>query len=222
MRNIIKLSTKSSHMRLFGSFAENALDTKKTAVVFIEYQNEFASEGGKLHGAVKAVMDKNNMLKKSAELAAYARGKGVKIIHAPITFTDDYKEIRPNGFGILANIRDGGVFKASEWGGAFCKEMTPSEEDIIVHGKRGLCGFASTNLEFILRQNNIETVILGGFLTNCCVESTMRVAYEKGFNVITLTDGTAAASIEQQEAACKFNYPMFSVPMTVEEVMKKI
>ena len=36
-----------------------------TAVVFIEYQNEFTSEGGKLHGAVKEVMEATGMLSKS-------------------------------------------------------------------------------------------------------------------------------------------------------------
>lgn len=39
---------------------------------------------------------------------------------------------------------------------------------------------ASTNVVFILRSKGIETVVLSGFLTNCCVESTMRSAYEKG------------------------------------------
>jgi len=34
----------------------------KTAVLFIEYQNEFTSEGGKLHGAVKEVMEATDML----------------------------------------------------------------------------------------------------------------------------------------------------------------
>jgi len=41
---------------------------------------------------------------------------------------------------------------------------------VVVEGKRGLDGFASTNLDFVLRQNQIENVVLGGFLTNCCVE----------------------------------------------------
>jgi len=40
-----------------------------------------------------------------------------------------------------------------------------------------------------LKRKDIETVVLSGFLTNCCVESTMRMAYEKG------TD--AASSIPQ-------------------------
>ncbi len=60
--------------------------------------------------------------------------------------------------------------------------------DIVIEGKRGLDTFASTNLDFIRRSKGIDTVVIGGFLTNCCVESTMRSAYENGYRVITLTD----------------------------------
>ena len=38
------------------------MDPKSTAVVLIEYQNDFTTEGGTLHQAVKPVMDKTNML----------------------------------------------------------------------------------------------------------------------------------------------------------------
>ena len=45
------------------------------------------------------------------------------------------------------------------------------------------------------------TKVLGGLLTNCCVESTMRTAFEKGFNVVTLKDCTAATSEDGQKGA---------------------
>ena len=64
----------------------------------------------------------------------------------------------------------------------------------MIEGKRGLDTFASTNLDFILRSKGIDTIVLGGFLTNCCVESTMRTGYENGYRVITLTDCVAATS----------------------------
>ncbi len=84
----------------------------------------------------------------------------------------------------------------------------------MIEGKRGLDAFASTNLDFILRSKGVETIALGGFLTNCCVESTMRTAYEHGFRVITLTDCVAATSPEAHDNAIRFDYPMFSLPMT--------
>jgi len=40
---------------------EFTLDPKETAVVFIEYQNEFTNDGGKLHPAVKECMEKTSM-----------------------------------------------------------------------------------------------------------------------------------------------------------------
>lgn len=204
-------------------FSSSALEASKTAVVLIEYQNEFATVGGKLHEAVKPAMEATNMLANSANVMKEARSKGAKIVHAPITFSDDYRELRSTSlFGILANVKAGRCFLASEWGGAFNEKMMPSAEDIVIQGKRGLCAFASTNLEFILRQNDIDTIALGGFLTNCCVESTMRTAYEKGFKVITLTDCTAATSIAEHEAAIKYTYPMFSTPMKAAEFLSKI
>ena len=68
------------------------MDPQKTAVVLIEYQNDFTSDGGTLHDAVKDVMEKENMLSNTVEMVEKARELGATIIHAPITFTNDYHE----------------------------------------------------------------------------------------------------------------------------------
>src|ERR1017187_9414804 len=95
-------------------------------------------------------------------------------------------------------------------------ELTPQEGDIVIEGKRGLDTFASTNLDFILRSKGNNTIAIGGFLTNCCVESTMRTGYEKGYEVITMSDCVAATSPEEHENAIKLDYPMFSAVMPPE------
>merc|ERR1712146_269349 len=100
--------------------------------------------------------------------------------------------------------------------GDFHESMMPAEGDVVVKGKKGLDAFPGTDLEAQLVANGIETVVLAGFLTNCCVESTMRTAYEKGFNVITLTDATATTSAAGQ-AVTEGSYGMFSTPMTVAD-----
>jgi nicotinamidase-related amidase len=194
------------------------LDPAKTAVVLIEYQNEFTTEGGVLHGAVSAVMDKTQMLPKTVALVEAARAAGVTIMHAPITFAPGYGELSRHPYGILKGVVDGNAFVKGTWGAAIVDDLAPAEGDILIEGKRGLDTFASTNLDFILRSRGIETVILGGFLTNCCVESTMRSAYENGYRVITLTDCTAATSPEEHDNAIAYDYPMFSLPMESSEV----
>lgn len=100
--------------------------------------------------------------------------------------------------------------------------MKPVAGDLVVKGKSGLCGFQSTNLDFLLRQQGISNVVLGGFLTNCCVESTMRTAYENGYQVYTLKDCVAATSIEAQDATLEYNFGMFSVPTTSDAVVAAI
>merc|ERR1712072_262258 len=99
------------------------------------------------------------------------------------------------------------------WNTQFCEQMAPKDGDIIVKGKKGLDAFPGTDLEKLLVENGIETLAIGGFLTNCCVESTMRTACEKGFNVVTLTDCCATTSEDGQKAAVDGTFGMFSSPM---------
>ena len=198
------------------------MDPKHTALVLIEYQNDFTSEGGTLHGAVKGVMESNNMLANTVETVKKARELGITIIYEPITFTDDYHELSPQPYGILKGVVDSRSFRKGSWGAEIVDVLKPHTEDIIIEGKRGLCGFESTNLDFILRSRGITNIALGGFLTNCCVESTMRTGYEKGYNVITLKDCTATLSEEEQRLAVEKNYPMFSRPMSHDEFLTEL
>ena len=194
-----------------------AIDPSTTAIVLIEYQNDFTSEGGALHGAVEEVMDKTDMLAKTVRVADAARTSGATIMHAPITFKPGYGEISNHPYGILKGVVDGNAFVKGEWGAEIVDDLAPHDDDIVVEGKRGLDTFASTNLDFMLRSKGIKTVVLGGFLTNCCVESTMRSAYENGYEVLTLTDCVAGTSVEEHENAITYDYPMFSKPTTADE-----
>ncbi|CDG38173.1 MULTISPECIES: isochorismatase family cysteine hydrolase [Asaia] len=188
----------------------------QTALVLIEFQNDFVSEGGALHDGVKAEIARTGMIDRTIALVNAARAKGVKIVWVPIEFAKGYPELASAPYGILAGVKATQAFQKGEWGARIIDALSPEGDDIVISGKRGLCSFASTNLDFVLRHNGITRVALGGFLTDCCVESTMRTAYELGYDVVTLTDCTATLSQAQHEAAIQYTYPMFSRPMTSE------
>ena len=164
------------------------------------------------------------MIENTRKVVAEARAAGATVLHAPITFAPGYGELGDPDkvYGILKGVVDSGAFVKGTWGAEICDELAPEEDDIVIEGKRGLDTFATTNLDFVLRSREVETVILAGFLTNCCVESTMRTAYEKGYDVITLTDCTAATSDEEQRVATARDYPMFSQPMTSDQVVESL
>jgi ureidoacrylate peracid hydrolase len=199
-----------------------AFDPKTTAVVLIEYQNDFTSDGGALHGAVGDVMESTGMLDNTRRLVESARAAGATIVHAPITFAPGYGELAQHPYGILKGVVDSTAFVKGEWGAEIVDSLAPQEGDVVVEGKRGLDTFATTNLDFILRARGITTIALGGFLTNCCVESTMRTGYEKGYQVITLSDCVAATSAEEHQNAIQFDYPMFSEVMTAEAFTEEL
>ena len=198
------------------------LDPRETAVVLIEYQNDFTSEGGALHGAVADVMESTGMLANTADA----------VEAGPRRRRDDHPRADLVRRGLRRDQRDARTASSpassratpsSRARGAPRSSTTsrPQDGDIVVEGKRGLDTFASTNLDFILRSKGIKNVALGGFLTNCCVESTMRSAYEKGFNVFTLTDCVAATSQEEHDNAIAKDYPMFSHPVTARGVPRR-
>jgi nicotinamidase-related amidase len=154
------------------------------------------------------------MLENTRRLVESARAAGATIVHAPITFVSGYGELSATPYGILQGVVDSTAFVKGEWGAEIVDAIAPQEGDVIVEGKRGLDTFATSNLDFILRGRGITTIALGGFLTNCCVESTMRGGYEKGYEVITQSDCVAATSAEEHDNAIRFDYPMFSAVMT--------
>ena len=199
-----------------------SIDAKTTAVVLIEYQNDFTTDGGVLHGAVSEVMEKTDMLARTREVVEAARDAGATVMHAPISFTEGYGEITKQPYGILKGVVDGNAFVKGSWGAAIIDELAPADGDIVIEGKRGLDTFASTNLDFILRSKGITTIALGGFLTNCCVESTMRTGYENGYRVVTLSDCLAATSAEEHDNALKYDFPMFSQPMPAADFISEL
>jgi len=201
---------------------QEILDPKKTAILFIEYQNEFTTVKGKLHDGVKDVMGATGMLAKSVEVAKACRAVGAKVMHAAITFSEDASDNPNKSLGILKGCCDGKLFVRGTWGAEFCEDMSPMAGDIIVEGKRGLDAFPGTTLEAELRANKVENLVLAGFLTNCCVESTMRTAFEKGFNVITLTDCCATTSADGHKAATEGTFGMFSTPMSGADFTAKL
>ena len=198
------------------------MNPETTALVLIEFQNDFTSDGGTLHAAVEPVMTSTHMLDKAVRVADATRAAGATVIHSPITFQPGYYEITDHPYGILAGVVDSNSFVKDTWGSQIVDCLTPKPGDIVLEGKRGLDAFASTNIDFILRSKGISTVVLAGFLTNCCVESTMRSAYERGYEVITLTDVVAGTSQEEHDNAIKYDYPMFSKTMTADEYIKAL
>ena len=193
-----------------------------TAVVLIDVDNDFLSDDGKLNGAIKSVLDSNQVIANINKLINGARSVGAKVIHVPIVFSTDYREMGDNPYGIFKVVKDTGAFQRGSWGANVADNLDVDVNDIIIDNKSGTCAFATTDLDEVLKQNGITNIILGGLLTNICIETTMRTAYDKGYKVFAITDCCATVSDEQQQASITNNWPMFSIPLTTDELLNQL
>jgi biuret amidohydrolase len=77
--------------------------------------------------------------------------------------------------------------------------LQPESGELVVN-KTTYGTFNSTGLDHALRSLGITSLVIGGVLTNVCVETTARDAADRGYEVLLLDDGCAALSPEIHEA----------------------
>lgn len=193
----------------------------RTAIVAIELQNDFLSEGGKLHSLLKEGLEQRKVVDNVINLISHARSLGMPIIHVPIQFSKDYREMGHAPYGIMKVVKDSGALIKGSWGAEVSPAIKLSIHDIIVDGKSSIDAFAGTNLDYILRARGISTIALIGQLTNICIETTIRSAYNKGYKVFGLTDATATIGHDQYHFSVQHNRPMFSVPTTCRQFLEE-
>ena len=101
------------------------------------------------------------------------------------------------------------------WGSDFIKELYPAEDEYIIP-KRRHSGFAHTDLDLYLREENIDTVIVTGVWTNVCVRSTASDALYNAYKVITLGDGCASKTEEMHQYGLN-DLSIFTKVMSIDD-----
>jgi len=197
------------------------MNASDTAVILIEFQNEFCKPGGKLHDLVKDELTRLDTIAHAITLAGKAREHGCLVIHCP--FVSDEPWARQCGVrGIIADAVADGAFVPGQWGTELIDELAPLAGDQVVSGKRALSGFVNTTLQDILTSNGIRNVAIAGFLSNLCVDSTARSAYDRGYQVTVIHDAVASGSQANQEYVEREIYPVLGGSMTTDEFLKTL
>jgi len=196
------------------------LDIKKSALVLIEYQNEWLAKDAKLEFLMKDKKQFKNSKVNSKKVLNYAREIGMNIVHVPLILSDDYKEFGKENakYGLRAVIQ-----KVNTWQGDsknFYKDFTPKKDEFIVKGRVGASGFAGSNLDSILKNNKIENIFLIGYATNVCVESTFRESHDKGYNTYVISDATSAFTKEDKNFFIKNIVHHYGKALDTKEFLK--
>ena len=123
---------------------------------------------------------------------------------------------------LLREGRDPGIgIGEPEWRAENIDECPILPDDSLLR-KHRIDPFFATGLDFDLRQRGVETILLGGVSTPGGVESCARSAYDRGFDVVVMSDCTYWLEEELHEWTLKAALPRVSRVMRHEDALDLI
>jgi nicotinamidase-related amidase len=175
-----------------------AFDPKRTALIIIDMQRDFLEPGG----FGEALGNDVSLLQKAvgpcADALAAARAIGMAIIHTREGHRPDLSDAPP------AKVERGEPSKRIGDAGPMGRILIRGEpgHDIVaalypqpgepVLDKPGKGAFHQTDLEQMLRNRGIDTLIVCGVTTEVCVHTTIREANDRGYRCVALADACAS------------------------------
>jgi len=185
-------------------------EENQTAIILLDFQNEFAKKGGKLHESVSMVMEETDMLQKVPEIVDVARKMGAIVIHSPVVMKVDQKfnEITEEATMLEPKnkyFEQDGLFTEKTWNCDFVHELEPTRDDYILHDRSNFSAFAGTALQSIIKRNNVKNLFVMGYQTDVCILDTAKDASDLAPDVKTyiVSDCCASQSLEEHNFALK-------------------
>ena len=84
------------------------------------------------------------------------------------------------------------------WDATVIDELRPADDEIVL-GKTSSSVFISTNIDYVLRNLGLRSLIIAGMMTDQCVESAVRDACDLGYLVTLVTDACTTESAVRHE-----------------------
>lgn len=185
---------------------------KKTAYIFMEFQKDFLDQTGKLN----VIKEKDYLLKNAKKILQFARKNNQPIVHVHLMFFPGYEELRKDINGVLALVKEAKAFQKGSEGVKPIEEFLPQKGETHLF-KNSISAFEGTNLDIHLKEMEISDVVFVGLLSNICIESSIRDAYDKGYRVVAIQDAMATIDEQIHQHTIKNTLPLFSNVCTTDE-----
>ena len=205
---------------------------KDTALVVTDPQNDFLSPDGVTWGGVGQSVTENGTVSNLEELFRAAKENDYQVFVSPHYYYPHDHDWRFEGAleKLMHNINmfdrkdplslEGFENSGADWLPQYKKYIEDGKT--IVTSPHKVYGPESNDLVLQLRKRGVSKVILAGMSANLCTESHMRELVEQGFEVAVVSDGTAAAIVNEgdgyQAALTNFRFIANALINTEEAV----
>ena len=191
----------------------------RTALIVVDMQNAFCTD----KGSVATIGLDISMLKAAVEpcqrLIEAARAAGVPVIYTRYIFRADYADGGILVKYLLPALGESDHLAAGTHDIEVVAALAPHEGDYVVDKNRP-SGFYATGLEPILNGLDINSLVVCGVTTNCCVETTVRDASQRDYKTFVVTDATGELEQERHDFAINTMAFLFAEAVTVDDVLQ--
>jgi ureidoacrylate peracid hydrolase len=159
------------------------IDPRKTAMIVVDMQNDFVAEGAKLQSK-----QAHAMVPKLAATLRFCRDKGIRILYTAHVHRKDgcdmglYDDLYPP-------IADRSTLVDGTPGVEIYRELAPAPGEHVIK-KHRYSAFHATDMDLILREWGITSVVISGTTTENCCHATARDAMFHNYKVAFLSDAT--------------------------------
>ncbi|MDF0596287.1 cysteine hydrolase family protein [Psychromarinibacter halotolerans] len=194
-------------------------DLSKTALIVIDMQHAYLSEGGYLDLVGFGVDGSGPVIDQVVRTIEAARAAGMLVIYMQNGFDPELTQAGPESSPVYHKSNPlkfmranpdyrGKLITKGSWDYEFVDAIKPAPGEIVIHKSR-YSAFCSTQLEAILRGRGITHLLVAGVNTNVCVESTIRDGFHKEFFCMMIADATLQAGDETIFYATCYNIEKF-------------
>jgi ureidoacrylate peracid hydrolase len=180
------------------------ISPESSAVIVVDMQNDFAAAGGMFERANIDIGCIQEIVPRTAEVLRLARLVGMPVIYLKMAFHADLSDTGgpssptwlkhvPLQAGAGVTAPDGSASRVlirDTWNTDIVTELRPDPSDVVIY-KHRYSGFYGTELDEILRDRGVSSLIVTGATTSVCVESTVRDAVFRDYHCLVLEDCTA-------------------------------
>ncbi len=186
---------------------EFASDPSQTALLVIDMQRDFVERGGFGEMLGNDVTPLRRAVEPTRRVLDAFRRARLSVIHTREGHRPDLSDCPPSkrargrlkiGIGDLGPM--GRVLVRGEHGHDIIDELKPLPAEPVID-KPGKGAFYATDLELVLRDRAIRSLVVTGVTTEVCVHTTVREANDRGYDCLVLEDCVASYFPEFQTAA---------------------
>jgi nicotinamidase-related amidase len=189
-----------------------------TAVVTVEMQRGVIGDLVSDNVLRRAVRDKQ-IIPAAVRLVTAARAAGVRVVHATVGLRADRAGLTVNN-RIMAMVLKGPdqVLEGSPEA-ELIQELGPEKTDVVCNRIHGLTPFTGTELDSILRNLGVRTIVPAGVSVNEALLGACLTAADLGYRIALPVDAVAGVPEEYAAAVIRHTLALITNPTTVDEVV---